>query len=954
MPTVVKDQSKRTNEVLQPLKMNSAKVVQRKKQDLPAVGPRSMETEQSTSKSKSKTLDLNNVLRLLEGHLTANLKERHMLVLWKLLKRNQIGFLLKDLSGIAKILNICADKGKDQPDYWQILLEAVKICRLPFLKERTSDELNYAQEGIDFISNLGCLMRVPEAEIRQQILESVISLYSSVDEQIRDGLQQTSPGYRLQLLELSDMAQSLVLSMSTLEDQPSVRLQLLKTLKVLSGFSDRNCSLMLNARGAEVICLHMNEDDPTGQVLLSSAEILWNLLERGCKDKVTTQLSSMECVISLKEAFFFQLLNSSHPSDLQLRNDLLVITTLIAEHPNSRLVESFFAKELMPFITFPELKTLDPLVQNLKLRFNHEDLKMKKMMLNLLVLMSKDLAALQIYKEGRVILALLTLAEPPKSTTELRSTSRHWSSVQQEDLQLQALATLTTIAPLMLDDYMSYQGNARLLLLLDWCTGKDVFFGQGHSFHGSGGKGSKKSQMRHCIRVLRSVTSVGEETVNQDLCDQGSIGQLLGILMQMESSTDDDDAATLEMKSDLLLTLSALCENDMHRKELFGSEGVDMTLHFLKRGCDKFYSGLGHNKLVLSTVDCVWSCIVGCYTTEDFFLAREGVFLLLQLLVSSPRCVHCTVLATLLELCDNPNTPPQILSWSDDTGVTAPGLLLHLWRQEEEELGVQRSKQGALTDVQKPLLTQYQEDTQLSYPADMPSAAVLDVSENLRSKIYSIFCKIGFQDLPGLKTKDYVTLSIVRRYLDFKVGEVWQEISRELVLDEVQPISPDEEALSNICRTAEDNARKVMEEQRSMLERQEQEKVGEEKHMYTEMKTHWRQQELTAKTWDSYQAKTSNYEALKKVKAQRRKNVELFRHRPGDEDLRPEQHFLGHIVAVEKGLDGGSGPAGVRVTVARTSMKGAGKDQDQGQGQGQGQGQDPLTPEPQIIPEMNA
>lgn len=62
------------------------------------------------------------------------------------------------------------------------------------------------------------------------------------------------------------------------------------------------------------------------------------------------------------------------------------------------------------------------------------------------------------------------------------------------------------------------------------------------------------------------------------------------------------------------------------------------------------------------------------------------------------------------------------------------------------------------------------------------------------------------------------------------------------------------------------------------------------------------------------------------------------------------QHFLGHIVAVEKGLDGGSGPAGVRVTVARTSMKGAGKDQDQGQGQGQ----DPLTPEPQIIPEMNA
>lgn len=54
-------------------------------------------------------------------------------------------------------------------------------------------------------------MRVPEAEIRQQILESVISLYSSVDEQIRDGMDSASkskpgtlPSYRFTLLTLSE------------------------------------------------------------------------------------------------------------------------------------------------------------------------------------------------------------------------------------------------------------------------------------------------------------------------------------------------------------------------------------------------------------------------------------------------------------------------------------------------------------------------------------------------------------------------------------------------------------------------------------------------------------------------------------------------------------------------------------------------------------------------------
>lgn len=67
------------------------------------------------------------------------------------------------------------------------------------------------------------------------------------------------------------------------------------------------------------------------------------------------------------------------------------------------------------------------------------------------------------------MLALLTLVKPPAASPEHQSGSRRWSTAQREELQLQALATLATIAPLMLDDYMSCQGNTCLLLLLDWC-----------------------------------------------------------------------------------------------------------------------------------------------------------------------------------------------------------------------------------------------------------------------------------------------------------------------------------------------------------------------------------------------------------------------------------------------------------------------------------------------------
>lgn len=71
-----------------------------------------------------------------------------------------------------------------------------------------------------------------------------------------------------------------------------------------------------------------------------------------------------------------------------------------------------------------------------------------------------------------MILALLTLMKPPGAPSEWQTMKRDWSAGQQEALQLQALTALATITPLMLDNYMSCQGNTCLLLLLDWCVRK--------------------------------------------------------------------------------------------------------------------------------------------------------------------------------------------------------------------------------------------------------------------------------------------------------------------------------------------------------------------------------------------------------------------------------------------------------------------------------------------------
>lgn len=59
-------------------------------------------------------------------------------------------------------------------------------------------------------------------------------------------------------------------------------------------------------------------------------------------------------------------------------------------------------------------------------------------------------------------------------------------------------------------------------------------------------------------------------------------------------------------------------------------------------------------------------------------------------------------------------------------------------------MGVKRDKDGAIADITKPLMGALQEfQGVVPLPASNPSQSIVDVSENMRAKLYSLFCKIG-------------------------------------------------------------------------------------------------------------------------------------------------------------------------------------------------------------------
>lgn len=147
---------------------------------------------------------------------------------------------------------------------------------------------------------------------------------------------------------------------------------------------------------------------------------------------------------------------------------------------------------------------------------------------------------------------------------------------------------------------------------------QDADVDQGNSVHGAAEGGIKKAQIQQCMRVLRSVMSLGEEAVSQDLCDQGIINQLLGklnwsltyllaetcsikkisvqyissccvlsgILVQMEANPDEDDAVSVKIKSDIQLILSVLCDSDMHRKVKLSLLLPEQFLSAASNDCD--------------------------------------------------------------------------------------------------------------------------------------------------------------------------------------------------------------------------------------------------------------------------------------------------------------------------------------------------------------------------------
>ncbi|CAI8001807.1 Cilia- and flagella-associated protein 69 [Geodia barretti] len=837
-------------------------------------------------------------LSLINSKHSSEMVERHVRALNRIASSFKRGVPLKDLPQLCQLLRVAAEKMKTHILYEEPICKIVATCSLPFLKERSSDENTYAPCIIETLSLLGSLMIGLESEaLRQHVAQTVADFYLAESNEAKaEGLQATAVTYNAALLEQSGVVHYLAEALKLTQD-PYTKLTILRALQTLS-VSGTNCNHILAAKACGAICSTIS--DTSTEIALVGLEVLWNILEHGPQLQVAEQMTSLGSVCPLHDAVRRQVASSSHTDSKQLRNDLLALVSLVAKiSPDAPFIETGFLHTLCSYFLSFEVASVSSRHElgpsrggstggeraGKAAKVDEEDFELVKTLMVTLTSLSCDQGTIKVLCEQKVMRGLLSFVVRNDHSPS------NYSSAHFEELQLLALSCLCTLGPLCLEQYMVCQGNTRLLLILEWChSSPSEFKGHGNAFHGRGGWGGSLAQLRMSVRALLSVCRTRDEVALQDLHDQGAIPLLIGILKSLSGTvgeggsqrTGPDSGLLLELQSDILVTISCLCETDIHRKELFGGyDGVKLLTGYL-RGADQsgVASGLGRHRLLLAATDCVWCTVVGSPVVEDIFLEEGGIFCLLDLLQVCPLNNQSLVLGVLVDLCENPKAIPHLAAWRGrERDMCAWSLLASLWRQEETEMGVPRTDTGALAGTSNPLVGQEQEKCGVPpIPSHQPSAAVIDITENMRAKIYILCCKMGFQYVADdLTTEDKITLCIIRNYLDFKSGEVWYEVAGELAQEGLRPVTPDQEALQEVLHSHEEKAENSLRLQSELIEEQHRYDLEEEQQYFEKIhQLHYMEEKAKADFTD-FVNRTSNYKALKEAKRRQREAIDASR-----------------------------------------------------------------------------
>ena len=895
---------------------------------------------------------INNIIETMESKYTSNLTDRHVDETQKLVKEmneNNYAFYYKELESLAHLCSLQFKRILDgKKEFLNVLINLVEICNRPFLKEKTSDELNFVPKTVHLLNSFSEILQenLSQSEQMYNLFLSIINFINDFAYTGIEDFKNQESDYKMKKIYGNNFS-----LLSTLQTEGTRNLRLISNSNILDtlvfiltkNIYSENCTIILvhimlncalyKANAEKLSNLGVLKDfvqiistskDFRSLLVRCCIEAIWNVLENGGPG-ACRMMAFEEIVNSLYYTFNNVIKNCFRLDDRNIRNDICILINYVVSSPESHNyfiyrdssknnvidcsntnineetkndpnlnIHKTFLDTLLFYSTYDEIKSIqkekDSIIKDSNfigdnkkntmldpheffLTTSPDDIEFKKIIWTCILYIIKDnykkKEVVEKLEKYKFINCLLLYLDPEAMRFSCIS---RWQQPQLKDIQLLSLNILLNIVPLYQEYFEKFKGYSTLIKFLQIYQDKD--------------------RKTLCLKTINNI--INSDLIKKDLTEEKLIDFLLEIINSNENS--------LESREYAFNIISQMCvDNKLAQKEFRRKGGIEILQKNLNY--QNVLDQIGNQKLfILVVLDCLWNAVIGNKRNEEQFIELDSLSTLFELLEQSDGIHIKIILSCIASLVDNKRSFSYFIQWKSKTNsnIDTTKLLINIYRAEDEKYGVKydngildcknnrplnpntsyfirkqqkidneilekkrakiskNSSQNSFLGITKSSMNKDNElnETKGSQTSSLNSTYVrrqdllnsiyrrddfvesylnhkiaeITKSFDLRETIFSIFYRVGFNNISINSNDDRQTFVSIKMYPVFKNLENWEDVVEEFKDTNFDPIDDDKNWINTQIEESKEKMRLAIKQQKVIsdnIKRAQQEELNE-------------------------------------------------------------------------------------------------------------------------------
>ena len=423
-----------------------------------------------------------------------------------------------------------------------------------------------------------------------------------------------------------------------------------------------------------------------------------------------------------------------------------------------------------------------------------------------------------------------------------------WQQPQLKDIQLLCLNILLNIVPLYQDYFEKFKGYSTLIKFLQIYQDHD--------------------RKNLCLKTINNI--INSELIKKDLTEE----KLIDFLLEIINSNDN----SLEAREYAFNIISQMCvDNKLAQKEFRRKGGIDILQKNLNYQNILDQIG-NQKLFILVVLDCLWNAVIGNKRNEEQFIELDSLSTLFELLEQSDGIHIKIILSCIASLVDNKRSFSYFIQWKSKTNsnIDTTKLLINIYRSEDEKYGVkfengildvknnrplnpntsylirkrqkieneemerkrmritkqttQNSFLGITKNIDNNESMSSQKTSSSGHNTNMLQSiyrsedfvesylthkiAEITKSFDLRETIYSIFYRIGFNNISINSNDDKQTFVSIKMYPIYKNLENWLDVMEEYEDTNFRPTTDDSNWILTQIEESKDKMNQAIKQQK--------------------------------------------------------------------------------------------------------------------------------------------